>query len=381
MFQWAKQQLANVAGTQEPIWGPSAIKPVSEEHAPGGYTELSRESLTWKELDHTNVESQTFYFVADSGRLAWVQVLYSNVIGIAISGHLNIKIYSKDPSKPHFWSSLPINGIRFSEDKTAIYAEGLSIELSEDGKSYKIKTSVSEGTAVDLTVTRVSPGFHVGKDGTTLYGTDLENPWGSMRHAYWPSCVAEGTITIKEEGAVDFHGQSMFVYALQGMKPHHAAGKWNFAYFQGPNHSAVMMEFTTPPSYGSTVVNVGGITKGDTIQFAGSNNRVVHVKTEQDPDSDWLEPTRANYTWKGKDKDGNQVEANVEEDLGARLDRIDIMAELPAFVKSILATAVGLKPYCYQFQYATKASLRIKVGEEEIVEEGQLIAEATFICL
>ncbi|CAH0014496.1 unnamed protein product [Clonostachys rhizophaga] len=379
MFQWAKQQLANVAGTQEPIWGPSAIKPVSEEDAPGGYTELSRDSLTWKELDYTNVESQTFYFVADSGRLAWVQVLYSNVIGIAISGHLNIKIYSQDPSKPHFWSSLPINDIRFSEDKTAIYAEGLSIELSENGKSYRIKTSVSEGTAVDLTVTRVSPGFHVGKDGTTLYGTDLENPWGSMRHAYWPRCVAEGTITIADEGPVDFHGQSMFVYALQGMKPHHAAGKWNFAYFQGPSHSAVMMEFTTPPSYGSTVVNVGGITKGDTILFAGSNNAVGHVKTEQDPDNDWPEPTRVSFTWKGKDNDGNQVEASLEEDLGTRLDRIDIMAELPAFVKSILATAVGLKPYCYQ--YATKASLRIKVGDQEIVEEGQLMTEATFICM
>ncbi|CAH0058172.1 unnamed protein product [Clonostachys solani] len=379
MFQWAKQQLANVAGTQEPIWGPSAIKPVSEEDAPGGYTELSRDSLTWKELDYTNVESQTFYFVADSGRLAWVQVLYSNVIGIAISGHLNIKIYSQDPSKPHFWSSLAINDIRFSEDKTAIYAEGLSIELSEDGKSYRIETSVGEGTAVDLTVTRVSPGFQVGKDGSTLYGTDLENPWGSMRHAYWPRCVAEGTITIDEEGPVDFKGQSMFVYALQGMKPHHAAGKWNFAYFQGPNHSAVMMEFTTPPSYGSTVVNVGGITKGDTIMFAGSSNAVVHVKTEQDPDNDWPEPTRVGFSWKGKDKDDNQVEANLEDDLGARLDRIDIMAELPAFVKSILATAVGLKPYCYQ--YATKATLRIKVGDQEIVEEGQLMTEATFICL
>ncbi|VUC29096.1 unnamed protein product [Clonostachys rosea] len=379
MFQWAKQQLANVAGTQEPIWGPSAIKPVSEEDAPGGYTELVRDSLTWKELDYTNVESQTFYFVADSGRLAWVQVIYSNVIGIAISGHLNIKIYSQDPSKPHFWSSLPINDIHFSEDKTAIYAERLSIELSEDGKSYRFKTSVSEGTAVDLTVTRVSPGFQVGKDGSTFYGTDLENPWGSMRHAYWPRCVAEGTITIEEEGPVDFHGQSMFVYALQGMKPHHAAGKWNFAYFQGPNHSAVMMEFTTPPSYGSTVVNVGGVTKGDTILFAGSSNTVIHVKTEQDPDNEWPEPTRVSCTWKGKDKDGNQVEANLEDDLGARLDRIDIMAELPGFVKSILATAVGLKPYCYQ--YATKATLRIKVGDQEVVEEGQLMTEATFICL
>lgn len=118
-----------------------------------------------------------------------------------------------------------------------------------------------------------------------------------------------------------------------------------------------MMEFTTPPSYGSTVVNVGGITKGDTILFAGSNNAVAHVKTEQDPDNDWPEPTRVSFTWKGKDRDGNQVEASLEEDLGKRLDRIDIMAELPAFVKSILATAVGLKPYCYQVSWPIRIIL------------------------
>jgi hypothetical protein len=34
--------------------------------------------------------------------------------------------------------------------------------------------------------------------------------------------------------------------------------------------------------------------------------------------------------------------------LGDRLDRVDIMAEVPGFVKNIVAAAVGTKPYIYQ---------------------------------
>jgi hypothetical protein len=66
--------LANVAGTQEPIYGPSAIQPVGNS-----YTELKKEDLKWKVLNSTSVETQTFYFTTDSGHVAFAQVIYSNV--------------------------------------------------------------------------------------------------------------------------------------------------------------------------------------------------------------------------------------------------------------------------------------------------------------
>ena len=41
-----------------------------------------------------------------------------------------------------------------------------------------------------------------------------------------------------------------------------------------------MMEFTTPPSYGSTVVNVGGIAKDGEIVWAGASpaTKVQHTE-------------------------------------------------------------------------------------------------------
>lgn len=72
-------RLANVAGTAEPIYGPSAIQSVSDQAKSTPYTELKKEDMKWAVMDSTNVETQTFYLVSDSGHIGMVQVIYSNV--------------------------------------------------------------------------------------------------------------------------------------------------------------------------------------------------------------------------------------------------------------------------------------------------------------
>lgn len=72
-------RLANVAGTQEPIYGPSAIQTVSQLSKDVTYTELKKEDLKWTVMDSTNVETHTFYFTADNGHLGMAQIIYSNV--------------------------------------------------------------------------------------------------------------------------------------------------------------------------------------------------------------------------------------------------------------------------------------------------------------
>ena len=71
--------MANVAGTQEPIYGPTAIQSVAKQAAVTPYTELGIEDLKWAAMESTCVETQTFYLLADSGHLGMVQVIYSNV--------------------------------------------------------------------------------------------------------------------------------------------------------------------------------------------------------------------------------------------------------------------------------------------------------------
>ena len=164
------------------------------------------------------------------------------------------------------------------------------------------------------------------------------------------------------------------------MKPDRtSAAKWNFVNFQSPNYSAIMMEYTTPPSYGSTVVNVGGIAIDQKILCAGSANSASHTKVKQDIENEWPEPEEAKFVWKGTTKEGEEVEAVLQGSLGKRLDRVDVMAKVPGFIKTIVGGTVGTKPYIYQYSPQPKLSIKINMNGKEVTEEGTLFCEATFI--
>ncbi|KAF2396614.1 oxidative stress survival, Svf1-like protein [Trichodelitschia bisporula] len=376
MFNWAKQQLANVAGTQEPEYGPGAIQPVTKQCETVPYTELKKEDLQWRTIDVTSVETQTFYITSDDGHVAFAQVIYSNVAGIKTTVQFSSKLIFPNHDEPVIWSTDALENYRFSKDKCSFYANNCSMELSEDGNSYTIQSTTGKQCVVNIKFTRDAPGFVVGKDGTSYFGTDPAKPWGSMRHAFWPRCKVEGTF-ITKSGETDLKGTGMYVHALQGMKPHHAAATWNFVNFHSPNITAVIMDFTTPPSYGRTPVKIGGIVRNNEILMAGAGCTADHTEIKGDEDSGWPEPSGGKYTWKGKNKDGAVVEAELSGSLGPRRDRIDIMAEVPKFVKQIVAAAAGTKPYIYQF--APKLTIKLKIGDEVIEEEGTLFTEATFI--
>lgn len=379
MFKWAQKQLADVAGTKEPIYGPSAIRNVSEQAKTTPYTELKRDDMKWFAMNTTSVETFSFYLTADNGHVALVQVIYSNVAGIRTTCQFNTKIFYPDQKKDFLWCSTQLKDVEFSEDKCNFYAQHCAVELSADGEYYTIKSATDDRAKVNLTVRKAAPGFVSGKDGKTLFGTDLSNPWGSMRHGFWPRCTTEGTITTAD-GPIDFKGKTLFIHALQGMKPHHAAAKWNYINFQGTNVSAILMEYTTPPSYGSTEVNVGGIARDGEIIAGGSSNTITHTRIKKDTENSWPEPEAIKAEWNGTTKDGKPVTALLESELEQRLDKIDVMAEVPGFVKQIVAGAAGTKPYIYQFMPRQhKVTLKLKIGDTETVEEGILFTEATFI--
>ena len=118
-----------------------------------------------------------------------------------------------------------------------------------------------------------------------------------------------------------------------------AAARWNFLNFQSPTHSAVLMEYTTPPSYGSSRVTVGAVARDGAIVCAGASPPVTHTATREDPD--WPEPRTARFQWAGKDAAGKEVSAELEGELGERTDKMDVLAEVPGFVKAIVGGVVG----------------------------------------
>ncbi|EPS32553.1 hypothetical protein PDE_07513 [Penicillium oxalicum 114-2] len=377
-MNWLKSTLSAAVGTQEPIYGPEAIHSVAKQAGETSYTELSKDQLRWKAFQYTNVETKTFYIMADDGNLFMVQVIYSNIAGIHTTAHFNTKIFNLKGDKPHVWHTDALSNFMFDEQMHSFGADNLTIHLNDQGDVYQIKSTVNADSVVDLKFSRTAPGFVAGKDGTTLFGTDPKSPWGSMYHGFWPRCAVEGTLTTKEK-TYDLTGRGVFIAALQGMKPHHAAARWNFINFQTPTFSAVMMEFTTPPSYGSTTVNVGGVVKDNEVVYAGTTNSVAHTGSTQDPESDWPEPTSIKWEWTGKTADGKDFSAVVDGPLGARQDRVDVMGEVPGFIKTIAGSVAGTRPYIFQYSPQQKLKLMVKVGDTEVEEEGIMFSESTFI--
>ena len=270
-----------------------------------------------------------------------------NCRGIRTTCEFHSKIFDHEGPSKHLWCSDPLNDYGFDEEQLSFFADSVAVSLSKDGTSYSIKSAVNEASIVNITVTRTSPGFQVGKDGTSYFGTDHSNPWGSMRHAFWPRCQVTGTIKTPAK-VYDMKGKGLFIHALQGMKPHHAAAKWNFVNFQTATYSALMMEFITPPSYGRTSVNVAGIVKDGEIVCGGASSTIKHLATSQDSENDWPEPKAVLCEWRGRTSDGTEVKAEVMGELGDRKDRIDVLSHIPGFVKTIVGGVVGTKPYIYQ---------------------------------
>lgn len=137
------------------------------------------------------------------------------------------------------------------------------------------------------------------------------------------------------------------------------------------------MEFTTPPSYGKTIVNVGGIAKDGELLYAGCSNTATHLAAATDPVSSWPEPKALLCKW--STAPGSKVEAELMGDLGPRTDRVDVLAHVPTIIKNLIGGVVGTKPIIFQYVNTDKLTLKVKENGAETSEQGRLFCEATFI--
>ncbi|GEQ72197.1 hypothetical protein JCM33374_g5883 [Metschnikowia sp. JCM 33374] len=352
MLKWVQSGLSAVAGTTEPEYGREAIHPVTDfikQNAQPVSRATTLEDFSWKHPNYTNVETQTFYFTdLKSGYVGFAQVIHSNLMGFKTTAQFTFRLYNNKTGSSDancVWTSTALENFRI--DGANFYADNLSIVNSgENSDTYTLKSSVNVDSEVDLVVTRLVPGVIFGNDGTTLYGEDIKEPWGSMRHAFWPRCSAKGTIKLKN-ATVTIDGYTMFVMALQGMKPHHAAN-------------------LTPPRK----VNVAIVTSKDSIIATSIDNEIVHENAAVD-EVGWTVPKSITFNF--TEGTSEKPVATVHGDLKQLVERVDVMAEIPQFVKNIVSGVSGAKPYIYQFCN----TLSIKCGDKS--EDGIAFNEATFI--
>ena len=315
-----------------------------------------------------------------------MQLIHSNPVNVAFTSQFTCLI--RKVSDPEFkvWSSNALQQATVV-DGTVFKADRFSIEPSKDFTSYQFTALSAEDVQVNLTFTRESDGFKIGKDGVSKYGTDPKAPWGTMRHIFWPRCKVDGTILLpKKNTLIDFskhESLGLFVMALQGMKPHHAAARWNFVEFQGPTTSVTAMQFETPVSYGRGRSSIGAIVKDGKLLATAVNVEIEHTESERDSAVavGWPRPTAIKFVLQGPKAASKTAEPEVKCELSGKLDflveRLDVMAELPTFVKRVASGVSGTNPIIYQ--YFNKLTAKVTVDGETHEEQGHAFSEATFI--
>lgn len=389
MWKWAQGAVASVTGSVEPEYGAEAFMAVDKTvEGRNPYGKLEKSDLAWEQPPQAHVETQTFYFTdPESTYFGFCQLIHSNPVNLAFTSQFTFLLKKRDDPEYKVWTSTRLQGAAVVEDdnKTDFIADNFSIKLNEDASEYVFKSAVTPESEVELRFKRVGEGFKIGADGISRYGENLAQPWGTMRHVFWPRLSVTGTIKTADKEISLNEAQGLYVMALQGMKPHHAAARWNFCNFQGPTTSVVVMEFTTPVSYGSSRSAIGAIHKDGELIATCINTTAEHIDPETD-EVGWPAPKAIKFGLEGP-KPGvpnakiadpeNVAKATVTGDLTYLVDRVDVMAEIPAFVKRVVTGVSGANPYIYQ--YMNEMDVQVEVDGETHKEKGMGYVEVTFI--
>ncbi|KAI0956205.1 hypothetical protein AcV7_006661 [Taiwanofungus camphoratus] len=404
--------------------------PASSAHeASDLFGELEPKDTEWTCPGGFAVETQVWYHSLDDGTSLMCQIIHSAVGVWYPTVQFTCKIYNPN-TKEKIWKSVNVANFVTPPpglDKRSSKSDQFSIihksnPGSETPESYSIRANVSDDLQISLDITRPAsaPGWKIGKGpkgGFSYFGHNPENADGYVVHRFWPRDYASGMV-IRKGQAQSVKGPGMFVHAIQGMRPNLVASRWNFADFQSEQYggvSAIQMEFTTTGTYGRhgagsgfVTVNIGSLVVGGKLiavtaetkwpdealpEKAGVISRAIHSKTAPDPDTGYDAPTELVFRWAAPsivaDAPG-QVDATLIVDVGqpnaykGLIEKVDVLAEIPQMIKTMVHYVAGTKPYIYQWYDLVTLNVTVPEGvvpdvSGELQIEGYLYTEATFI--
>ncbi|GAA5824064.1 hypothetical protein JCM5353_007078 [Sporobolomyces roseus] len=374
-------------------------------------------------------ETQSYYHTQKDGSLVMVQIIYSS-IGMWYPQIQFTFRYCNPKTNTNLFKSVSVSNFVTAPsaklDKRSCKSDQFSITLDPaTPNKYTIEGKFDNDVQVSLVYEAVTPGFKVGagpKGGFTYFGqlngkvTQGDAPDtaaggdGYCIHRIWPRCKVSGILRIGKD-VHDVEGsRGTFLHAIQGMRPNLLAAKWNFANFQSLEDdgvSLIMMEFTTPPAYGSKVINLGAVVVGDklvSVTAGGSGvvggSSATHENPIKDKETGYDAPSSIKYVWEGAslEGEGNQlqavkggkVHAVLTEDLvtdaegyktRGLVEKVDVLGHIPYLVRKFVNYAAGTKPYIYTWLNPVKASITLSNGTETktIDAQGLVFSESTFI--
>ena len=121
----------------------------------------------------------------------------------------------------------------------------------------------------------------------------------------------------------------------------------------------------------------GSLVIGGKIEAITIENSVAFHEVEPDEFSGYNIPTSLTNEWHGKTSDGKQVQITMNLKLNNLLDKIDLLSELPYFIRAFIQTFITA-PFVYQWLEPTKVVVKIQ-DLDPIQISGQAFHECTFM--
>ncbi|CAG8517231.1 201_t:CDS:2 [Paraglomus brasilianum] len=334
------------------------------------YSDVTARDLEWTLASGSATETQTFYICTDSGHFCFVQMLHSN-IGWYPTIQFSARFFGDGINT---FKSGNMSNFKLSPDRRSATTDGMKIELNSECTKYTVSLVHANELLISFVFERVDRGFKIG-EGKTFFGSDKST--GFVEHKFWPKGKVSGNVFINGK-PFDLNGVGLFVHALQGMRPHLIATRWNFVDFHSDEVALSMVEFETTPAYGSVKVNQGSLVVKDKLVGVSVKNAVEFLETELDEETGYHIPREINYTWNGKALESEEAfRVNLKIRPQTLMDKIDVLNEIPYVIKKIVQAMVA-KPYIYQWY--NEATAEVIIGDKPpIIATGKLFNEATFI--
>ncbi|KPV74253.1 uncharacterized protein RHOBADRAFT_27731 [Rhodotorula graminis WP1] len=398
------------------------------------YGPLTKDDLSWNCGGGINTETQTWYATMPSGAIVMCQIIHS-AVGLFWP---NIQVtfrYANPKTNTNVWKSVTVTNFKVAPsdklDKRSCKSDQITVTVDPaTPNKYQIQAKYDDEVQISLEYDQLCPGFKLGagpKGGMTYFGQLSPKPTpagdapdyaaggdGYCVHRILPRCAVSGIVRVGGD-VLDLAGsRGVFIHAIQGLRPNLLAAKWNFCNFQtvapkdGNDDDAVsliLMEFTTPPGYGSKVVTVGSVVVGDKLVCVSAGGSGVvggaqaqHLDAVVDAETGYAAPGAIKFSWEGaRLEDGkpaggsdSKVHATVQYDLvtdkakydtRGLVEKVDVLGQIPYLIRKFVNYAAGTKPYIYTWLNPTKASITLGSGSETktLDVDGCAFVEASFI--
>ncbi|CAJ0748371.1 165_t:CDS:2 [Entrophospora sp. SA101] len=232
------------------------------------YSDVAPEDLKWTLASGSSTETQTFYLSTKEGHFAFVQMIHSNIGLWYPTIQFTARFFGEGINT---FKSVNMSNFKLSEDRCSASADNMSIELNPEHNKYKVSLQHEQELIVSFEFERVDRGYKIG-EGKTYFGVDRSS--GFVEHKFWPKGIVNGTFVV-DGRKFDVSGTGLFVHAIQGMRPHLIASKWNFINFQSDISSLSMCEFEATPYYGGVKVNQGDPPNSKSVEVCRKNNVAI----------------------------------------------------------------------------------------------------------